>query len=94
MKIKPLYDFLVVDTQEKKETTQSGFILPSSSESKYATAKITAVGIGGKLYGNEVSLLVKVGDEVVYTADAAQKIKVNGEEFTVIRQSDIIAVIE
>ena len=94
MKIKPLYDYLVVDTKEKKETTKSGFILPSASESKYAAATVTAVGTGGKLYGNEVTVTVKVGDEVLFTADAAQKIKVDGEEFTVIRQSDVIAVIE
>ncbi len=94
MNIKPLYDYLVVDTEEKKETTKSGFILPSASESKYTTAKITAVGNGGKLYGNDVEVVVKVGDTVLYSADSAMKIKVNGEEITVIRQSDIIAVIE
>ena len=94
MKIKPLYDYLVVDTEEKKETTKSGFILPSASESKYATAKVKAVGIGGKLFGNEVTLLVKEGDKVLYNADSALKIKADGEEFTVIRQSDIIAIIE
>ena len=94
MKIKPLYDYIVVDTEEKKETTKSGFILPSASESKYAVATVKEVGIGGKLYGNDVSVVVKVGDKVLYTADSAQKIKAEGEEFTIIRQSDIIAVIE
>lgn len=94
MEIKPLYDYLVVDTEEKKETTKSGFILPSASESKYATAIVKAVGIGGKLFGNEVALLVKVGDKVLFNADSALKIKVDGEEFTVIRQSDVIAIIE
>ncbi len=94
MIIKPLYDYLVVDTEDKKETTKSGFILPSASESKYAAAIVKAVGAGGKLYGNEVSVTVKVGDKVLFTADSAQKIKIDGEEFTIIRQSDVIAVIE
>lgn len=93
MKVKPLYDYLVVDTEDKKETTKSGFILPSA-ESKYTTAKVVAAGNGGRLYGNEVEVVVKAGDTVLFPADSAMKVKVNGEEITVIRQSDVIAVIE
>ena len=94
MNIKPLFDNIVVDAQEKKETTKSGFILPSASADKYTTAKVTAVGTGGFVYGQEVKMQVKVGDTVLYPADSGTKVKVDGNEFTLIRQSDVLAIIE
>lgn len=89
MKIKPLYDNIVVDVQEQKETTKSGFILPSASAEKYVTAKAVEVGCGidGKM-------LVKARDLVLFPANAVIKAKVNGEEVSIIRQSDVLAIVE
>ncbi|MBQ4099908.1 MAG: co-chaperone GroES [Clostridia bacterium] len=94
MNIKPLYDYLVVDAKEKQETTKGGLILTAASAEKYVTAKVLAVGNGGNLYGKEITLTVKVGDEVLYPVDAITKVKVNGEEVSLIRQSDVLAIIE
>lgn len=88
MKIKPLYDNIVVELNEQNETTKSGFFLPSSSE-KYVTAKVLSAGCGvdGKM-------LVKEGDVVLFPANAVIKAKVNGEEVSIITQSDVLAVVE
>ncbi len=94
MNIKPLYDYLVVDAKEKQEMTKGGLILTAASAEKYVTAKVLAVGNGGNLYGKEITLTVKVGDEVLYPVDAITKVKVNGEEVSLIRQSDVLAIIE
>lgn len=94
MNIKPLYDYLVVDAKEKQETTKGGLILTAASAEKYVTAKVLAVGNGGNLYGKEITLTVKVGDEVLYPVDAITKVKVNGEDVNLIRQSDVLAIIE
>ena len=94
MKITPLFDYLVVDAKEKQETTKSGFILTSASSDKYTTAKVLAVGLGGNLYGKDIVIQVKVGDTVLFSADAITKAKVDGEDVSLIRQSDVIAIIE
>lgn len=88
MKIKPLYDNIVVELKEQNETTKSGFFLPSSSE-KYVTAKVLAAGCGvdGKM-------LVKEDDVVLFPANSVIKAKVNGEEVSIITQSDVLAVVE
>ena len=88
MKIKPLYDNIVVELKEQNETTKSGFFLPSSSE-KYVTAKVLAAGCGV-----DDKMHVKEGDVVLFPANAVIKAKVNGEEVAMIRQSDVLAVIE
>lgn len=93
MKIKPLFDYIVVDTKEKAETTKSGFILPSASADKYATAKAVAVGKGTTSFGNHVEMEVKAGDVVLYPVGTAVTVKVDGEEATLIRQSDVLAII-
>lgn len=94
MIIKPLHDNLVVETKDENEKTKSGFILPSASTEKYATAKVVAVGNGTVEYGNKIEMTVKVGDSVLYPVHAETKVKVNGEEITMIRQSDVLAIIE
>ena len=94
MNVKPLFDNLVVDAKEKQETTKSGFILTSASAEKYTTAKVLAVGTGGNLHGNDIVIQVKVGDTVLFSADSVTKVKVDGEEISIIRQSDIIAIID
>ena len=94
MNIKPLYDYLVVDAKEKQETTKGGLIINSASAEKYVTAKVLAVGCGGNLYGKDITVSVKVGDEVLYPVDAVTKVKIHGEEVSLIRQSDVLAVID
>ncbi|MBE5742533.1 MAG: co-chaperone GroES [Clostridiales bacterium] len=94
MNVKPLFDYLVVDAKEKQETTKSGFILTSASADKYTTATVLAVGLGGNLYGKDIVMQVKKGDTVLFSADAVTKAKVDGEEISIIRQSDVIAIIE
>lgn len=94
MKIKPLFDYIVVDAKEKTETTKSGFYLPSASAEKYATAKALAVGKGTSSFGNAVEMEVKTGDVVLYPSNAAITVKVDGEEYNLIRQSDVLAIIE
>lgn len=94
MKIKPLFDKVVVQAVEQEERTKSGFILPSSAQEKPQTARIVAVGEGGNIDGNEVKMIVKVGDVVLFSKYSGTEFKVDGEEFTVIRQSDILAIVQ
>ena len=90
MNIKPLFDYLVIDAKEKQETTKGGLILTSASAEKYVTAKVLAVGNGTK----DAPMAVKAGDVVLYPAFAITKVKVDGEEISLIRQSDVLAIIE
>ena len=94
MNIKPLFDRVVVEATTKEETTKSGFILPSASQEKSQTAKVVAVGPGGIVDGNEVKMQVKVGDVVLFAKYSGSEFKVDGKEFTIIRQSDILAIVE
>lgn len=94
MTVKPLFDKVVVETIEMEEKTSSGFILPSASQEKQTMAKIVAVGPGGIIDGKEVTMQVKVGDKVLYSKYARSEFKVDGKELTIIRQSDILAIVE
>ena len=94
MKVKPLFDKVVVESLEMEEKTQSGFILPTASQEKQQMAKIIAVGPGGVVDGKEIVMQVKVGDKVLYSKYAGSEFKVDGKELTIIRQSDILAVVE
>ena len=94
MTVKPLFDKVVVETIEMEEKTSSGFILPSASQEKQTMAKIVAVGPGGVIDGKEVTMQVKVGDKVLYSKYAGSEFKVDGKELTIIRQSDILAIVE
>ena len=94
MKIKPLFDKVVVEQTVKEETTKTGFILPSASQEKQQTATVVAVGPGGVIDGKEITMQVKVGDVVLYSKYAGSEFKVDGKELTIIRQSDILAVVE
>lgn len=94
MKIKPLFDKVVVESVEAEEKTQSGFILPSASQEKQQMAKIVAVGEGGIIDGKEVKMQVKVGDTVLYSKYAGSEFKLDGKQLTIIRQSDILAIVE
>lgn len=94
MKVKPLFDKVVVESLEKEEKTKSGFILPSASQEKQQMAKIIAVGPGGIIDGKEIVMQVKEGDVVLYAKYSGSEFKVDGKDLTIIRQSDILAVVE
>ncbi|MBE5757068.1 MAG: co-chaperone GroES [Clostridiales bacterium] len=94
MNVKPLFDKVVVEAVVAEDKTKSGFILPSASQEKQQTAKIIAVGPGGIIDGKEIVMQVKVGDKVLYSKYAGSEFKIDGKELTIIRQSDILAIIE
>ena len=94
MKVRPLFDKVVVKATKKEETTKSGFILPSASQEKSQTAEVVAVGPGGLVNGKEVVMQVKPGDVVLYSKYSGSEFKVDGEELTIISQSDILAIVE
>ena len=94
MKVKPLFDKVVVESVEMQEKTQSGFYLPTASQEKQQMAKIVAVGPGGLVDGKEIVMQVKVGDTILYSKYAGSEFKVDGKELTMIRQSDILAIVE
>ena len=94
MKIIPLFDKVVVEQAEAQETTKSGFILPSASQEKQQLAKVIAVGPGGLIDGKEVVMQIKVGDTVLYSKYAGSDFKIDGKEVTIIKQSDVLAIIE
>ena len=94
MNIKPLFDKVVVEAANVEEKTKSGFILPASAQEKPQTCVVVAVGPGGVIDGKEVTMQVKVGDKVLCTRYLRVDFKVDGKEFTIIKQSDILAVVE
>ncbi len=94
MKVRPLFDKVVVEILETEERTKSGFILPSAAQEKQQMAKIVAVGPGGIIDGKEVVMQVKEGDTVLFAKYAGSEFKVDGKELIIIRQSDILAIVE
>jgi len=94
MKIKPLADRVVIKTVEAEETTKSGIILAGAAKEKPQIAEVLAVGPGGNVDGNEIKMFVKVGDKVLTSKYSGTEIKVDGEEVTIVRQSDILAIVE
>ncbi len=94
MTIKPLSDRVVLKTVEAEETTKSGIILTSAAKEKPEIAEVVAVGPGGKVDGNDVEMFVKVGDKVITAKYAGTEVKVDGEEYSIVRQSDILAIVE
>ncbi len=94
MTIKPLADRVVVKAVEAEETTKSGIILTSAAKEKPQVAEVVAVGPGGKVDGNDVVMYVKVGDRVLTSKYAGTEVKLDGEEFSIVRQSDILAIVE
>ena len=94
MKVKPLFDKVVVESLEMQEKTVSGFYLPTASQEKQQMAKIIAVGPGGIVDGKEIVMQVKEGDVILYSKYAGSEFKVDGKELTIIRQSDILAIVE
>lgn len=94
MTIKPLSDRVLIKMEEAEETTKSGILLTGSAKEKPQVADVIAVGPGGVVDGKEVKMTVKVGDRVLTSKYAGTEIKMDGEEYTIVRQSDILAVVE
>ena len=94
MNLKPLLDRVVLKMVEAEETTKSGIILTGSAKEKPVVSEVLAVGPGGMVDGKEVAMYVKVGDKVVVSTYAGTNIKLDGEEYTIVRQNDILAVVE
>lgn len=92
--IKPLMDRVVLKMVEAEETTKSGIVLAGAAKEKPQVAEVIAVGPGGVIEGKEVKMCVSVGDKVVVTKYAGTEIKYEGEEYTIVRQNDILAVVE
>ena len=94
MNIKPLFDRVVIKMVEAEETTKSGIILAGNAKEKPQVAEVVAVGPGGIVDGNEVKMTVKVGDKVLTSKYSGTEVKVDGEECTIVRQGDILAIVE
>lgn len=94
MKIKPLADRVVIKMLEAEETTKGGIILTSSAQEKPEIAEIVAVGPGGVVDGEKVVMEVKVGDKVLISKYAGTEVKVDGVEYTILRQSDVLAIVD
>lgn len=94
MNIKPLLDRVVLKVEEAEQTTKGGIILSSAAQEKPQFATIVAVGPGGLVDGKEVTMYVKVGDKVISSKYAGTEVKLDGEEYTIVRQSDILAIVE
>ena len=94
MTIKPLADRVVVKATEAEETTKTGIVLPGAAKEKPQIAEVVAVGPGGLVDGKEVKMTVKVGDKVITSKYSGTEVKCDGEEYSIVRQSDILAVVE
>ncbi|MBR4768126.1 MAG: co-chaperone GroES [Lachnospiraceae bacterium] len=94
MKLRPLFDRVVIRNIEAEEVTLGGIVLPGSAKEKPQMAEVVAVGPGGLVDGKEVTMNVKAGDRIVYSKYAGTEVKLDKDEFIVVRQSDILAVVE
>ncbi|MBE6886045.1 MAG: co-chaperone GroES [Oscillospiraceae bacterium] len=94
MTIKPLADRVVTKMIEAEETTKSGIILTGTAKEKPQIAEVIAVGPGGNVDGKEITMYLKKGDRVIASKYAGTEVKIDGEEYTILRQSDILAVVE
>lgn len=94
MKLKPLADRVVLKQHEAEECTSSGIFLAASAQEKHDIYEVVEVGPGGLIDGNEVTMIVKPGDTVLLGKYMGSKFKLDGEEFTIVRQSEILAIIE
>ncbi|MCC8141525.1 MAG: co-chaperone GroES [Lachnospiraceae bacterium] len=94
MKLVPLCDRVVLKQLEAEETTKSGIILTSASQEKPQEAEVIAVGPGGLVDGKQVEMLVKPGDKVIYSRYAGNEVKLEDEEFIIVKQNDILAIVK
>ena len=94
MKLVPLGDRVVLKQVEAEETTKSGLILTTSAQEKPQEAEVIAVGPGGVVDGKEVKMEVAVGDKVIYSKYSGTEVKLDGEEYIIVKQSDILAIVK
>ena len=94
MKLKPLADRVLLKATEAEETTKSGIILSTANKEKPVVSEVIAVGPGGVVDGKEIVMTVKPGDKVVVAKYAGTEVKLDGVEYSIVRQSDILAVVE
>lgn len=94
MKLKPLADRVVIKSIESEEVTKGGIVLPGSAKEKPQMAEVIAVGPGGVVEGKDITMYVKVGDKVIYSKYAGTEVKLEDVEYIVVRQNDILAVVE
>lgn len=94
MKINPLGDRVVIKNLEAEESTKSGILLTNSAKEKPQMAEVLAVGPGGNVDGKEIKMQVEVGQKVIYSKYAGTEVKLDGTEYIIVRQSDILAVVE
>jgi chaperonin GroES len=94
MNIKPLGDRVVIKVIESEETTKSGIVLPGTAKEKPMQGEVLAVGSGEMIEGKKVPLEVKVGDKVIYSKYAGSEIKMDGNEYLIIKQNDILAIVQ
>lgn len=94
MKIKPLGDRVVIKNLEAEETSKGGILLTNSAKEKPQMAEVLAVGPGGNVDGKEIVMCVTEGQKVIYSKYAGTEVKLDGEEYILVRQSDILAVVE
>ncbi len=94
MNIKPLFDKVVLKAAVAEETTKSGILLTGSAKEKPQMSEVVAVGPGGLVEGKEVKMSVKVGDKVIVGKYSGTEVKLDGEEYSIVSQSDILAIVE
>lgn len=94
MNIKPLGDRVVLKALEAEETTKSGIILTASAQEAPSIAEVVAVGPGGMIDGNEIEMTVAVGDKVLTSKYSGNEVKIDDEEFTIVRLNEILAIVE
>ncbi len=94
MTIRPLMDRVLIKMTEAEETTKSGIILTAAAAEKPQVAEVIAVGPGGIVDGKEIEMHVKVGDKVITSKYGGTEVKMGGEEFIILRQADILAIVE
>lgn len=94
MLLKPLADRVVLKMVEAEETTKSGIILTGAAKEKPQVAEVISVGPGGNVEGKEITMHVKAGDKVITSKYSGTEVKVDGAEYVIVRQSDILAVVE
>lgn len=94
MLVKPLSDRVVIKSIESEETTKSGIVLPGSAQEKPQIAEVIAVGPGSVVDGKEIKMELKVGDKVIASKYAGTEVKIDGQTLTIIRQTDILAIVE
>ena len=94
MNLKPLSDRVILKAMEAEEKTKGGIILTSNAKEKPEMAEVVAVGPGGTVDGKEVVMTLKVGDKVLTSKYSGTEVKVDGEEYTIVRQNDILAIVE